>query len=756
MPIALLLAAALAAGAATSPDRDLDFLRTYVQTRGWALGKPVKIIVLPDGSAVLFLRAEARKAENRLFRFDVATGQVGELVTPEQVLGSEPEQLSAEERARRERMRVTDRGFTNFDISHDGKLVLVSLSGRAFVVPSGGGPARQVAGPGPNGEPVFDPRLSPDGRTVAFVRGGELWVASLDGSAARQVTQGATPLKTHAQAEFVAQEELHRFTGYFWAPDSKRLVYEEADSSGVEQLWFGDPAHPERRIEATPYPRPGKANAKIAFGIVSAAGGPTTWIDWDKRKWEYVSRVHWEQNAPLTLQLLSRDQKDLLIAAVDDRTGKTRELWREHDDAWVEVVHDFHWLRDGKRFLWSSESRGEWQLQLHSADGKLERDLTALEFGYAPSSGGREAPGGLLHVDEQAGVALVLRARDPQERHIFEVPLAGGSARPVTQGADLYRGYFARDAHVWVRLASSRNGQTRMDVIRADGSVAGQLPSVAEAYPFEPRVEIVKAGPSPGFFAALVRPRDFDPRRRYPVWLQVYGGPSGPEVVPFSSRYLIDQWIADHGYVVVRIDNRGTTGRGHAFERAILGKFSEVPLQDQAAVLQALARKEPALDLGRVGIFGHSFGGYMSALAVMRRPDVFRAGVASAPVVDMMNYDTAYTERYLGVPPPAGTADDYPRNGLLPYAKDLQRPLLIVHGTADDNVHFSESLLLADTLFRAGKPFDFLPLAGMTHIIADPTLQVRDWQRVFAFFEQHVKGEEETSTQRGRAASNGR
>jgi len=205
---------------------------------------------------------------------------------------------------------------------------------------------------------------------------------------------------------------------------------------------------------------------------------------------------------------------------------------------------------------------------------------------------------------------------------------------------------------------------------------------------------------------------------------------------------------------VVRIDNRGTSGRGHAFSRAVLGKFAEVPLEDQVAVLQALAHKDPALDLARVGIFGHSFGGYMSALAVMRRPDVFRAGVASAPVVDWMNYDTAYTERYLGIPPPAGNADDYAKNSVVQYAKDLERPLLIVHGTADDNVHFSESLLLADTLFRAGRPFDFLPLAGMTHIISDPALQVRDWQRVFAFFEEHLRSQ--ASTEKGHAASNGR
>jgi dipeptidyl-peptidase-4 len=266
------------------------------------------------------------------------------------------------------------------------------------------------------------------------------------------------------------------------------------------------------------------------------------------------------------------------------------------------------------------------------------------------------------------------------------------------------------------------------------------LAAINEPYPFLPDVQVRKVGPAAGFFTSVVKPRDFDRKRKYPVWLQVYGGPTSPGVLPFSPRYLVDQWIADHGYLVVRIDNRGTSGRGHAWERAILGRFADVPLEDQVTALQALAKLEPALDLTRVGIFGHSFGGFISALAVERRPDVFRAAVASAPVMDWMNYDTAYTERYLGVPPPAGRSDQYGRNGLLAYVQGLARPLFIIHGTADDNVHFSESLLLADTLFRAGKRFDFLPLAGITHIIAEPTLQVRDWQRVYGFFEEHLKG----------------
>jgi dipeptidyl-peptidase-4 len=686
--------------------------------------------VTPDGSTVLFLRALPRTPELRLFAFDVKTARTRELVTPEQVLGGADEQLSLEEAARRERMRVTSRGFTSYDLSLDGKLVMVAISGWAFVLPIAGGAARQIAGPGPHGEPVFDPRLSPDGTKIGFVRGGELWIAPVEGGGAElQITRGATRFVTHAQAEFVAQEELRRYTGWWWSADSRSIVWEESDSRGVEKLWIGDPAHPEKPVDPTPYPRPGKANAVTRFGITSAQGGPTTWIDLDTKQWEYVVRVDWQPQAPLTIELLSRDEKDLALVAVDAATGKTRELWREHDDAWVEAVHDYQWIANGTGFLWSSESGGEWQLQLHKADGSLVRNLTPPDFGYV----------GLVHVNERSGVAVVERSPDPQDEQLYEVPLGGAAPRAITHGPDRHMGEFARDSDVWVRTTSSSDGTVKEEVLRRGGPPIGELPAINEPYPFLPRVAVRKVGPSPGFFTSVVTPRTFDRARKYPVWVQVYGGPTSPAVVPFSPRYLIDQWIADHGYVVVRIDNRGTTGRGHAWERAILARFAEVPLEDQITALQALAKMEPALDLTRTGLFGHSFGGFMSALALERRPDVFRAAVASAPVVDWLNYDTAYTERYLGVPPPAGRADSYARNGLLAYAARLSRPLLIVHGTADDNVHFSESLLLADTLFRAGRPFDFLPLAGITHIIAEPNLQIRDWQRVFAFFEEHLR-----------------
>src|SRR5262245_34351209 len=233
---ALLLCLALPFSAPAQEDADFQFLQSLTQTRFWELGRPTAIRVAPDGSAVLFLRALPRKPEMRLFAFDVKTAQARELITPEQVLGGAAEQLSPQEAARRERMRVTSRGFTSYEISDDGKQVLVTLSGRAYLVPVSGGSARPIAGPGPNGEPVFDPRLSPDGKSVGFVRGGELWVAKVDGGEEIQMTSGATELVTHAQAEFVAQEELRRYTGWWWSGDSRWLVYEEADSTGVEKL----------------------------------------------------------------------------------------------------------------------------------------------------------------------------------------------------------------------------------------------------------------------------------------------------------------------------------------------------------------------------------------------------------------------------------------------------------------------------------------------------------------------------------------
>ena len=713
------------APAPVDESKDLQFLRDLTETRGFRLGRPVNVQVTPDGRTVLFLRGLPRKPQLRLFAMDVKTAQVRELITPEQVLNGAEEQVSAEEKARRERMRVTSSGFTSYDLSHDGTQVLVTLSGHAYVVPLAGGAPKEVAGPSKAKEPIFDPRLSPDGRKVSFVRGGELWVAPIGGKEL-QLTTGATPLKTHAQAEFVAQEEQARFTGYWWSPDSKSLVYEEADLTGVEKLWFADPGHPEQPVEATAYPRPGQKNAKISFVVVPAEGGkkPVA-IRFDSNRYEYVPKVSWQDGAPLTLLLLTRDQKDLSLVSVDPATGAVTGLLEEHDDAWLNVEHrDYRWLKDGSGFLWATEKNGAWQLELHPKSGKA-RELVPATWGFES----------LRAVAPDLKSVVVGRSEEAVDVQLWSVPLDGGAPAQLTRGPDLHFGIYARDSGTHVVTTVSMTAPVKQEVVREDGSVAGELPSIAEKAPFDVRLEVQKLGQ---FWTAIIRPHDFDARKKYPVIEMVYGGPTAQTVGRNRDNYLNDQFVADHGYIVVHADNRGTPGRDRAWERTMQDKFAMVPLEDQVAAVQLMGAKEPAMDLSRVGVMGHSFGGYMAALSVERRGDFYKAGVAGAPVVDFMNYDTAYTERYLGVPPPAGKSDVYPANSLLAYVKDLHRPLLIVHGTADDNVHFSESLLLSDALFRAGKPFDLLPQVGQTHQFHEPALQTRYWQRVFAFFRANL------------------
>jgi dipeptidyl-peptidase-4 len=281
---------------------------------------------------------------------------------------------------------------------------------------------------------------------------------------------------------------------------------------------------------------------------------------------------------------------------------------------------------------------------------------------------------------------------------------------------------------------------TRKQIARdVDGRTLGTLRSVAEQPPFIPRIEVTTVGRDPSFNAVVVRPRNFDGGRRYPVIVSVYGGPHSQTATSGAWSYLLQQWIADHGFVVVSIDGRGTPSRGRDWERAIKGNLIATPLDDQVAGLYALARKYTELDIDRVGIYGWSFGGYFSAMAVMQRPDVFDVGVAGAPVADWLDYDTHYTERYMGLPDenPMG----YEAASVLTYTSKLEKPLLIVHGTADDNVYFAHSLKMSNALFRAGKPHDFLALSDFTHMVADPLVTRRLYERIVGYLTEHLAAE---------------
>jgi dipeptidyl-peptidase-4 len=722
---ALLVASARGQGPKPGKDRPLDtrYLRDHAETRGFMLGRPVQPKPTPDGKSVLFLRAQARVPRLRLYEFEVATGRTRELLTPEKVLQGAEENLTPEEKARRERQRVSVGGFASFQLSEDGSQILVALSGKLYVVRRDTGAVREL----PTGSgTVLDPRFAPDGKSVAFVRDHDLYVIDLATRKERRVTTGGTEKKTHGLAEFVAQEEMGRFSGYWWSPDARHLAYEEADADGVEVWYVADPIAPQRSPHPSFYPRPGKANVKARLGLIPVTGGPTTWVQWDSEKYPYLAAVRWDKKGPLTVVVQTREQKELALLRVDPATGKTTPLLTERDPAWVNLRHDGpRWLEDGS-FLWTAEGKAGPQLELHGLDGALSRVVVPASEGYL----------GLVDVDPKTRTVVYRASTDPTQAHLFRLSLEGGKAQPLTKEPGVHSAAFSENHSVYVHQASLAGAMPKSTVHRADGSVVGDLPSVAEDPPFVPRDEVLRVAEGEGFYAAVVRPRDFDRNKRYPVVVHVYGGPGHQQVLAAMNLRLLDQWLADQGFVVVSVDNRGTPGRGRDWEKALSKHFGSVPLDDQVAGLKALGRRFPEMDLDRVGIYGWSFGGYMSALAVLRQPDVFKAAVAGAPVVDWLDYDTHYTERYLGLPDSDAAA--YKEGSLLTYAGGLRRPLLLVHGTADDNVYFRHTLKLADALFRAGKDFELLPLSGLTHMVPDPVVMQRLYGRFALHFQKHL------------------
>jgi dipeptidyl-peptidase-4 len=700
-------------------DADPQFLRAFAETRAFMLGRPSRIQLTPDGSAVLFLRSPPRDPTLGLYQFTVATGETRPLVTPAQLLGGAAEQLSEAEKARRERQRITERGFTSFLLSPDGGQVLLPLSGSLFLFDRSTAAVRRL--PLPDGA-ALDPRFSPDGSRVAFVLDNDLWVVGTGPGAqsARALTQGGSDDLLHGLAEFVAQEEMGRHEGYWWSPDSSALVCAEVDESAVERFAIADPARPERPPVVFHYPRPGRTNARVGLMLVGVEGDRRHRISWDDGRYPYLARVLWDTpRAPLTLLVQTRDQREVALLAVDERSGSSRPLLVERDEAWVNLERDLpRWLPDGSGFLWATERSGRRALELHRSDGSLERELAGGDF---------------LSLVHQSAESLVLSCGDQVGNRLERLSLRDGTRTPLTTDRAEHAPVFSRDGTLCVDSRTSASSWPESLVLGGDGRVLGRLPDSAEAPPFRVNLELTTAGPFP---AALVRPRDFQPGRRYPVVVQVYGGPHALTVKADERQYLLPQWIADQGAVVICLDNRGTPRRDRAWERAIKGSFGTVPLDDQVAGLQALGAQYPELDLERVGIFGWSFGGYMAALAVLRRPDVFKVGVAGAPVVDWLDYDTHYTERYLDLPDAAPTA--YQDASLLTHAGNLSRPLLVIHGTADDNVYFFHSLKLADALFRAGRRFELCPLAGVTHQVPDPAVRAQLWARISDFVLRHL------------------
>lgn len=703
---------------------DDSFPGLYAETSGFRAGRPAAMSFTPDGNHLLFLRSEARNGERSLYTLNINSLEESVLLTAEQVLQGGDEELSDEERALRERLRMTASGITSYELSPDGSQVLVPLSGHLYIVNLASREVRELAS---DGGYANDPRFAPDGRHVACVRDGELYVIEVATGQQRRITRRRGEHVVTGLAEFVAQEEMSRYHGYWWSPDSRSIVYQETDTEGVETLYAGNPIQPSSQPHGSPYPRAGTANAKVRLGVVSRSGGRTRWIDWDSEQYPYVASVKWRAETPLALVVQDRAQQNAAVLTVDPRTGTTTKVHEEHDDAWLNIDQSVPRFLDDERFLWSTERGGRWQLEVRTVGGDA-RSVSAPELGYER----------ILRVD--ADKVWISSAPAPGENQLVRITLGESDATAIvlTEERAMHSATFGPNG-LWVHEVHPEAGQSTWTLKRNEETL-GPVRSVAEAFPFDVNIQYMEVGPQ-RFRAAVLRPRNFIEGRKYPVLVSVYGGPGYVKVRRQGERWLREQWQADHGFIVVSIDGRGTPGRGREWERAIRGNVIDGPLEDQVAGVQALAELVPEMDMDRVGIYGWSFGGYFSAMAVARRPDIFRVGVAGAPVCDWQDYDTHYTERFMGLP--SENVEGYRASNVLTYTDDLRRPLMIIHGTSDDNVYFVHALKMSDALLRGGAPHEFVVLAGSTHMVADPRVASALQSRVMRFLTAGLTDEEE-------------
>lgn len=716
------------------PDASSSFLREFAETRRYLSGRPASPKFTPDGKSVLFLRAPPKSAAQTLFELDVASGQTKEVLTPEAVLNGAAETLSVAEKARMERMRVSARGFTSFQLSADGKQILLGLSGKLYVVERGSNKVTALK----TGEgAALDPKFSPDGSKVGFVRNNDVQVVDLKTNAEKAVTKGGTEQKPHGLAEFAAQEEMSRFSGYWFSPDGKQVAFQETDHTGMEQFGIPDPMHPEAQPDRFFYPRPGKANAKVKLMLISTAGGKTTDVAWDSGAFPYLATVVWPKAGPLTVVVQNREQTKEQVLAVDPKTGKTTVLLTEEDAAWVNLSQQFpHWLPDGSGFFWMTEKNGTAEVELRNADGTVSSTWVKagpVRFGAALRPDG--GFGDLVGYDAANKELWFLGGRNPAETHVYKVKAGGTPDRvrlfPDEDASEM--AVLSSDGKAVLAKSTTLRTMPKAAVFAAaDGTQLAELPSVAVEPSLKIHAEVKKLGGEPGVWAMVLKPSTFKAGQKLPVILQVYGGPHRQEVVHTMRENLVLQWLADQGFLVVKLDGRGTPNRGREWERAIKYDFATIPADDQLAGLKLVGKEVPEADLTRVGVYGWSFGGYLAALLAMRNGDAIKSAVSGAPVVDWLDYDTHYTERYLGVPPAAQKA--YEVSSLLTYVPKASRPILFMHGTADDNVYFFHTLKLSDALFRAGKPHTVLPLANFTHMVPEPLVMERQYQLIAKTF----------------------
>ena len=663
------------------------FPRQYARTQRLTLGEPRNIVVSPDGKRVLFLRSAAgNDTVNSLWlchterNTETCIADIRALLT-----GTSSENESAQEHARRERAREGAAGIVSFSCDSEVTHVAFAVSGRLFVSDMHG--AHEIAVKNPAPGTMYDARISPDSKHIAYVRGSALFVCDMQGNEECLTSETATDV-TWGVAEFVAAEEMNRQRGYWWSPNSDSIVVERVDNSPIELITIADPSQPTVEPQTRRYPFAGTNNARTSLHIIDLQKRSTE-IRWDADAFEYLTSVQWNK-AGLIISVMSRDQTLLDIRKVHLATGETESLHVERDDKWVELVAGGPLLVAENTLLWCGERNGVRTVLLNNTavtpPHMQVRGIVSANAEHVTFSGNP--------LDQ------------PHVLHAWTVNLATLELVQLTHDDGVHSVATGGDTIV-VRSATMQHPRSQTLVNNHH-----ELLNNAEQSLLSINVSFHRVGKR-NISTAIVLPENHD-GSALPVLFDPYGGPHAQRVVSSSMAFTAAQWFANQGFCVVIADGSGTPGRGSEWEREVYHDLATTVLSDQIDVLAHLHEIAPCADTTRVAIRGWSFGGYLAALAVLRAPQHFHVAIAGAPVTEWKLYDTFYTERYLGNP--AHDERPYIASSLLHDAKNLTRPLLIIHGLADDNVLAAHSLELTTALLHAGKPHEFLPLVGVTHM----------------------------------------
>ncbi len=688
----------------------------------------------PDGRTITYLYSPDSSLTRQLYAYDLETGTARLLITPPDG-GTTDDNVPLAEALRRERLRQREFGITSYAWSGDGRTLLIPLRGSLYLKDMPDGELRLLVEGGES--PILDPQFSPDGQWVAYARDGEIYVAPVSGGAPRQMTFGARETgKTHGLAEYIAQEEMDRRCGYWWSPDGRFIAFTEVDERHIPVypiVHQGKEGAGRPFVEEHRYPFAGEANAIVRLAVVSIDGGEPVWLDLGENTDVYLARVNWLPDGRLAAQLLNREQNQLDLLRFDLQTGEKTLLLRETSEVWINLHKMFRPLKDG-RFLWASECSGFMHLYLHDEAGELVRPLTRGDWLVEE----------IVSVDEKAGIVYFTATHpDPRERHLYAVSLDGGEIRPLTPEPGLHAIVANRQKTQFLDVWHNLNRPPAVTLRSlADGAVRQTIfaendPRVAELN--LPPPELVSLANRDGvtLYGAVYRPPASFGDGPHPAIVSVYGGPHAQRVTN-SWTLTVDmraQYLAQQGFLVFKLDNRGSARRGLAFEAAIKHQMGTVEVQDQVDGVRWLAA-QGWIDPERVGIYGWSYGGYMALLCLMQAGDVFGAAVAGAPVTFWEGYDTGYTERYMGRP--QANPARYERSSVMAHVDKMAGKLLLIHGLIDENVHFRHTARLVNALIAANKEYELLLFPDARHMPRKPADRLYLEEHVGRFFQAHL------------------